>query len=452
MTKNLTEGTPFKSILSFTIPILLGNLFQQAYNLIDSAIVGRFVGVEALAGVGSTGSVNFLIIGFVMGTSVGFTIPISKSFGANNYDILRKYYTNALWIVAVVSVFLTIVTLIFIEPILILMQTPDDMFPYAKTYISTIFAGIPGIFLYNYLASVLRSLGDSKTPVFFLICSALMNVVLDLVFVLVFEMGVFGTGLATVISQTTAGVFCILLIRKKFFILKTDKSDWKIDFKLIKTLVSTGFPMGLQMSITAIGSVILQTSINSLGSTYCAAITSAAKISMFACQGCEALGVSLATYTGQNLGAKKLKRIGQGVRQAMIMGLIYVVAIFVFLFFTVNYLALIFVSASETEIIACIRQYILVNSGSYIFLSTLLIFRNTIQGLGYSVFAMLAGVAEMIARILVGIFFVPAFGYTGAVFSNPVAWLFATIFLVPAYLYVIRKVKNEHNSQTMSSL
>ncbi|MFI3324700.1 MAG: MATE family efflux transporter [Clostridia bacterium] len=446
MTKDLTTGSPIKSIIRFSLPILIGNLFQQIYNIVDSAIVGKFVGVEALAGVGSTGAINFLIIGFVTGTCAGFCIPISQSYGAGDYNKLRKYYAHAIMIAAVMAVTATTLTLIFIKQILILMQTPDEIFTYAQVYISTIFAGIPGILLYNLLASTLRSIGDSKTPVLFLTGAAFLNVALDLIFIIYFDWGVLGAGLATVISQTTAGVLCLLLIIKKFYILKVEKEDFKFDYSCAKHLCKIGFPMGLQFSITALGSTILQASINGLGAIYVASITAASKINLFAIQGLEAMGLTMATFAGQNLGAKKPERVSIAVKQVLVVGAIYSVLAFVVLQITAPYLSLIFVSADETEIITCICQFLTVNSVAYIFLATLLVLRNTIQGLGYSTFAMIAGGTELLGRGFVALVLVPNFAYAGAIFGNATSWFFAVLFLVPAYIVIYKKVKLKHIS------
>lgn len=441
---DLTTGAPIKAILKFSLPIVLGNLFQQIYNLVDAAIVGKFVGVEALAGVGSTGTICYMIIGFAIGVCTGFCIPVAQSFGAQDYDSLKKYFAHAFVILAVLATVLTSFTLAFVNQILTIMQTPDSIFLYAKTYLSVMVAGIPGILLYNLFASVLRSIGDSKTPVFFLIGSAILNVILDLSFIIGMNMGVFGAGLATVLSQTLAGVLCMILTFKKVNILKLRKKDFIFDIYCVKRLCRIGFPMGFQVSITAIGGAVLQASINGLGATYVAAVTAASKINVFTSQGLEACGLAMATYVGQNMGAKKLDRVTKGVKQVLIAGVCYSVVMMVFLHFTSDYLSLIFVSSEEVEIISCIGLFLTVNSIAYLSLNVLLVLRNTIQGLGYSSFAMFAGGMEMVARMLVGLAFVPMFGFAGATLSNMTAWTFAVIFLVPAYIHIMKKVKVQY--------
>ncbi|MFI3205674.1 MAG: MATE family efflux transporter [Clostridia bacterium] len=440
-TKDLTTGKPYKVIIAFAVPILIGNLLQQVYNITDSAIVGQFIGIEALAGVGSTGSLNFLIIGFVIGTCSGFGIPIAQSYGAKNYDNLRRYFTHAIYLGGTISIILTVFTLLFVDEILVLMNTTEEMMPYAKTYISTIFAGITGMFLYNLLSSVLRSVGDSKTPLYFLIGSAFSNVALDLLFVLVFNMGVFGTSLATVLSQTVSGIMCIILINKKFDILKTVKKDWEFSMTHAKKMLYLGLPMGLQFSITAIGSVILQSSVNSLGTIAAASISAGSRINAFTMKALETLGLAMATFTGQNLGAGKFDRVTKGLIQTMLIGFGYSVVMFVVLFFTSDYLALILVSPEETEAIANIKLFLLVNSAAYLINTLLHVFRNTIQGAGYSAVAMIAGVLEMCARIFVAYVLVGSFAYMGAILANPIAWSAAVVFLIPTYIVIIKRLK-----------
>ena len=443
MTKDLTNGSPLKSLISFCLPILFGNILQQLYNMTDSAIVGRFIGVDALGGVGATGSINFMVMGLVMGICTGFSINISQAFGANDFLKVKKLFINSIILASISAIILTVITLLFIDDLLVLMNTPENIINYSKTYISTIFAGIFGIFLYNLLASTLRALGDSRTPLLFLIASAILNIALDLIFVLVFEMGVFGTSLATVISQTLSGTACIFLIFKKHDILMFSKSDFKLDKKISMNLLSSGIPMGLQFSITAIGGVVLQYSINGLGYIVVASITASSRIWVVFSQGLEALGVSMANFTGQNIGAGKPDRIDKALKQSIFIGIIYSASCFVLLFFAGDTLALIFLEEKDPQIVQTIHFFLKVVSANMPLLCILLLLRNTIQGLGYSKIAMFAGVFEMVARILL-IFAVQWFGVVGASLSNPFAWVCAVAFLVPAFFYVRKKVYKLH--------
>ena len=335
---------------------------------------------------------------------------------------------------------MTVLTVIFCRDILVLMQTPDDIIDLSYSYLIVIFAGIPATILYNLLSSYLRSLGDSVTPVIFLILSAVLNIGLDLLFILIFDMGVFGAGLATIISQGISGVLCLIYILKKVELLHITRDDWKLDSYCVKNLVIMGFPMGFQYSITAIGSVILQAAVNTLGSIAVASMTTASKISIFSTCPFDALGSTMATYGGQNVGAGKLDRLGRGVRSATIIGSIYSVIIFIVLYFFSNNIDLLFVSASETMVIAQARQFLLINVFFYIALALVNIVRFMIQGMGFSGFAVLAGVAEMIARAMVGLIFVPIFGFVAACFASPLAWIFADAFLIPAFFYCRKRL------------
>lgn len=441
MTKDMTHGTPMKLILGFSLPLLFGFLFQQFYNLMDTLIVGRFLGVDALAAVGSTGSVNFLIIGFCMGVCNGFAIPLAHRFGAGDYHALRAFMMNAVYLAAVFAAVMTVVTVIFCRPILQLMQTPGNIIDGAYRYIVIIFAGIPVTYLYNLVSGVIRSLGDSRTPVVFLTIASVINIGLDLFFILSLGMGVEGAALATVISQGVSGAGCLFYSRKKFKVLRTDADERRINPSCMKILCGMGVPMGLQYSITAIGSVILQSAVNGLGSNAVAAMTAGSKISMFFCCPFDALGSTMATYGGQNVGAKKLERISGGLGASSILGVGYAVIAFVILLFGGSRLAGFFVETAQPEVIRNAQQFLVVNSAFYVMLAFVNIVRFLIQGMGYSKFAILAGVFEMTARTLVGFVFVPLFGFSAACFANPVAWVFADMFLFPAYFHVMKKTR-----------
>ena len=323
MTKDMTQGEPMKLILGFSIPLLFGFLFQQFYNLVDTIIVGRFLGVEDLAAVGATGSINFLIIGFCMGVCNGFSIPISHKFGARDYVGMRKYVANCVWLGILFSISMTLLTTWLCRELLVLMQTPSDILEGAYTYIWIIFLGIPTTYLYNIVSGVIRALGDSKTPVIFLIMSSFINIGLDLFFIINLEMGVAGAAWATVIAQAVSGISCLIYMIKKFDVLHIQKEEWKIDIHMMQVLCGMGVPMGLQYSITAIGSVILQSATNTLGSAAVAAVTAAGRIGNFLACPFDAFGSTMATYGGQNVGAGTLERLGKGLKSCIILGAIY---------------------------------------------------------------------------------------------------------------------------------
>lgn len=441
MVKDMTQGSPGRLILGFAVPLLLGNLFQQFYSLVDTVIVGKFLGVTQLAAVGATGSINFLIIGFCMGICSGFAIPISQKFGARDESGLRRYVANSAWLGIAFSVVLTTVTVIFCRQILVWMKTPPDIIDSSYRYIVIIFAGIPVTILYNLTSAIIRSMGDSKTPVYFLTLSAVLNIVLDLFCILVLHMGVAGAAVATVISQAVSGVSCLIFMKKKYEILRMQGDEARPQPKLMKRLVIMGVPMGLQYSVTAIGSVILQSAVNTLGSTAVAAVTAAGKISMLFCSPFDALGATMATFAGQNMGARKADRIRKGLLTGNLFGSLYAVLAFVILFFAGKDIALLFVDSAETALLDNVQLMLTANSAFYIPLLMVNTVRFLIQGVGYSSLAVFSGVSEMIARALAGFWLVPVFGFKAACFANPLAWVMADLFLIPAYLFIMKRVE-----------
>lgn len=443
--KDLTRGKPMSLILGFGVPLLFGFLFQQFYNIADTAIVGRFLGYKALAAVGSTGSVNFLVIGFVMGVCNGFSIPVAQMFGAGDFKQLRRYVTNSLWLCIFLAAAITAVTLIFCAEILTFTNTPDDIFQRAYTYIFTIFAGIPAYFLYNMTAGILRSLGDSKTPVSWLVIASVVNIVLDIVFIFCFKMDVFGAALATVIAQFVSGFGCLWRVCKSYAVLKTDRDDWHFSTKHIGRLFLMGLPMGLQYSITAIGSVMLQTAVNGLGTSYVTAVTAANKLSMFMCCPFDAMGSTMATYAGQNVGSQKWERLNKGLGACVLLGLIYSAAAFLFLLVAGNNLAMIFLDEESKHLIPLVKQFLTVLSAFYFPLALVNIVRFFIQGMGFSPTATVAGFLEMIGRWFIA-HMVTLYGFTAACFASPAAWILADAFLIPAYFICKRRLLRKHNA------
>ena len=441
--KDLTQGNVFKLILGFSIPLLLGMLFQQFYSMVDTIIVGRYLGVTALAEVGSTGSINFMIIGFCMGVCNGFAIPVAQKFGARNYKLLRKYVFNSGVLAVIFSVIMTLVVCLLCRNILGWMNTPNDIMEGAYSYIFVIFLGIPVTYLYNLLAGIIRSLGDSKTPLMFLIMSSIINIILDLVFIIVFNMGVSGAAWATVISQGVSGICCLIFMAKRYSILKFEKDELKINGHCIRRLCYMGVPMGLQYSITAIGSVILQTAVNGLGSLVVAAVTAGSKISMFLCCPFDALGSTMATYAGQNVGAKKLDRVNEGIKNSIIIWSVYSIIAFLVSIFFGKTIALLFVDGNELELLSMVSKQLIITALFYIPLCLVNVVRFTIQGMGYSTFAIFAGICEMIARTICGFILVPIFGFNAVCLASPIAWICADLFLIPGYISVMNKMKRE---------
>lgn len=442
--KSMTTGSPMKLIVAFFMPLLFGMLFQQFYNMMDAMIVGKTLGSKALGAVGGTGAINFMIVGFCMGVCNGFAIPVAQKFGAKDFTALRKNVANSIWLSIGFSVVTTVVVCIFCKRILIAMDTPTDILEDSYRYIFVIFLGIPVVYLYNLLAGILRSLGDSKTPLYFLVMSSILNIGLDLLAILVLGMGVAGAAWATVISQGISGVLCLIYIIKKFPILKISKEEWRPDLSCMKGLCMMGIPMGLQYSITAIGSVILQTAVNSLGSIVVSAVAAGNKINMlFACP-FDAMGSTMATYAGQNVGAKEFDRVTGGIKSCALIAVVYSAVAFVILALFGENLTLLFVNAKDTEIIRDSALLLKIVSAFYFLLALVNIIRFAIQGMGYGTLAILAGVCEMVARGLIGFVFVPKAGYVAACFASPVAWIMADAFLIPAYFIVLNHLKRQH--------
>lgn len=440
MEKDMTKGSPMRLILGFAVPLLFGLLFQQFYSMVDTIIVGHYLGVEALAAVGATGSVNFLIIGFCMGVCNGFALPIAQEFGAGNAPKLRRFVANSVWLSVIFAVVMTVVVSLLCRSILQWMRTPENIIDGAYDYIIIIFIGIPVVFLYNVTAAIIRSLGDSRTPVIFLVMAAVLNIFLDLLLIIVIPMGVAGAAVATVLSQAIAGVCCLIYMCRKYPILHLSKEEWKWNGECVARLCNMGIPMGLQYSITAIGSVILQSAVNGIGSDAVAAVTAGSKVSMLLMCPFDAMGSTMATYGGQNIGAGDLDRVGKGLKSCTLLGLLYSLIAVGVVFTLGHVLLLLFLDAGETVILANAYAFIRVNVLFYFPLALVNIVRFLIQGMGFSKLAVFAGAFEMLARGLAGFVLVPAFGFPAVCFANPLAWIFADIFLIPAYFLVKKKM------------
>ena len=450
MTKDLTTGSPMRLIIGFALPTLFGMLFQQLYNMVDAMIVGKLLGSAALAAVGSTGSVNFFVIGFCMGVCNGFAIPVAQRMGAGEPSKMRRYVANAAWLSVLFAVVLTVATGLLCRQILTVMLTPADIFANAYAYIFVIFMGIPATFLYNLLAGVIRSLGDSKTPVYFLALSSVLNILLDFALILGFQAGVAGAAIATVASQGVSGIACLLYMRKKYPILHMTKEERRLDLHACGVLCAMGIPMGLQYSITAIGSIVLQSSVNALGSLYVAAVAAGGKVYQLLACPFDAMGATMATYCGQNVGACRLDRLSRGIRACALLGLGYSVVAFCAMLRFAPQCALLFLDSRELDaalLTQLTSRYILIQSAFFFPLALVNIVRFSIQGMGFSPFAILAGVLEMAARTGVGMILVPAFGYTAACFASPAAWVCADLFLIPASALCIARLRRLYPNQ-----
>lgn len=442
MEKSLVKGSPLKCIISFAVPVLFGLLFQQLYNMVDTMIVGHFLGLNPLAGVGSTSSLYFLVIGSCTGICGGFAIPVSQMYGANSLDELRRYVANGIWLSVGLAAVLTTLTVSQCRNLLNLMNTPAQAYEYAYMYIVIIFAGIPTTFLYNISSSIIRALGDSRSPVVFLVISSIINIALDLLFILVLNMNVAGAALATVLSQLISGTICTVFMMRKFSVLRMTRDDWRPRITLMRRLCAAGLPMGLQYSITAIGSVSVQTAVNSFGEIAVAGVTAANKVYNILCCPQDALGATMATFAGQNIGAGRLDRVTKGLRAACITGFACSLLMLAVVLTSGRALAGIFLNANETQALDYAQQFMRVTASGLMLLTIVNCFRFTIQGMGYSTFAMLAGVLEMIARCFVAFGLARWFGFSGVCFSNICAWFAADCFLIPAFFSCRKRVSS----------
>jgi Na+-driven multidrug efflux pump len=442
MTRDLTEGRPLKQIVSFALPLLFGLLFQQLYSFVDTAVVGRFLGAERLAAVGATSSVNFLVIGLCLGLCSGFSIPVAQAFGAKDEPGVRRCVFHAIVLSAVLSVVFAVASTLLCKPLLRLMNTPEEIIDHSAGYIGIIFAAIPCCVLYNMASGILRAVGDSRTPVVFLVLASLVNIALDLFLIIVCGMDVAGAAVATAVSQLLSGIGCVIIMVRRFPVLHLSKEDRRFDARLARKMLGTGLPMGLQFSITAIGSVMVQWSVNGLGVNAVAAVSGAGKLSMFFACVFDALASTMATFAGQNIGARKLDRIHQGLRCTSVLGIVYCVLAFtVASLFGRPLLGLFIDAEAAPEVTAMGVHYLTVNAAFYIPLLFVNIVRLSIQGMGFTRVAMLAGLSEMIARTAVALFVVPALGFNGACLANPAAWVMADLFLFPCYFQIMRTVR-----------
>lgn len=445
---DMTVGSPTKDILRFSLPLILGYILQQMYQIIDAAIVGRWIGVDALAAVGASSSVMFIIMGFCNGSCAGFAIPIAQAFGAKDLAKMRAYVANAMRIAVVLAVVITLVSCMLCSKILQLVNTPHDIFDDAWIFLFLQFLAIPFTIAYNLLAGFIRALGDSKQPFYFLIFSSVLNILLDVVLILWLHLGVMGAGIATLLAQGFSSLLCWLYIRKEMTLLLPVGDERRYDNKKISILLNNGVPMGLQFSITGIGVMMLQSANNALGTVYVASFTAAMRIKyLFTCV-FENIGVAMATYCGQNFGARRLDRIRRGIVAAIKIMLVYFVITVLLIYPFADEMMMLFVKSGEQEVVANAAQLMRIANYFYPALGLLTIFRYSIQGLGYSNLSMLSGVMEMIARCGVSLWLVPALAFTGVCLGDPVAWIAADLFLLPAFVLLYRHLKRHMKVQT----
>lgn len=442
-TLDMTKGNPLPLLIKFSVPLVLGSIFQQLYSFADTAIVGRCISVQALSAVGVTGALNFLVLGLTMGCAMGFGIPISQSVGANNKEDISRFFWNGLYLCLGIGLLISIGVSIFVEPLLVLMNTPPELLKMAVDYLRIIFLGQITTVLYNYFAAVLRAFGDSQRPFYFLLVSSVLNIVLDFVFILVIPMSVAGAALATVISQGISVLLSVWwLFQKMHVIERTDEKgiSWmKISKGHMKTSCIIGIPLGLEYSVTSIGNVILQSSINNMGVVVAAAQICGERIRAIATMPMENVGMAIATYVGQNYGAKRLERIREGVKAGMAINVVYCAAAWMVLFLLKK--PLVYLLLGEVTSIEAVKsiQYLTVITTLFVFHGGLMVFRNAVQGMGYSASALAASVMEIIGRSGAGILAVYFNSFFIICVSSPAAWILAMTMCIILYRYYMRK-------------
>lgn len=447
----MTKGSPIKLIVRFTIPLLIGNLVQQLYNFSDALVVGRAIGVNALAAVGATSGVISLIIGFAVGMTSGLGIPTAKAFGNQNKSEITRSFVTSIYITLGVSIIMTLFSYIFSRPLLLYMQTPSEIIDDAVLFSRVIFLGSGATMFYNLLNSQIRALGNSRTPLFFLVISCFINIILDLILVVGLNFGITGAAVSTVLAQIFSSVCCLLYIKYKIPELKLERTDFIFKWDDIRSHLSIALPMGFQQSIIAIGTVVLQSMLNTLGTTSIVAYTTASRIDQIAILPSASFGIAMATYTAQNLGAKKITRIRKGVHQTMILNCTLSLFIGLLIILFGENLVQMFVGPGQTEVLDLTNKYFLINSSMYWVLGILFTIRYTLQGLGKKAAPTLAGIFELFARIFAGLILIPSLGFLGAAMDSPLAWIGSVLVLIPSYIHVMKNLKTVEDNELLLS-
>ncbi len=440
MTADLTKGKPYKLIIKFLIPIFLSGFFQQVYNMVDIIIIGRVMNEFAFAGVGATGSIFFLYNGFIIGITSGCAVVTSQWFGANDEDKVKRSVSASIIINVCVTVILTVLGALLLHPLLKVIQTPSDIYEYAYDYTFCVILATFSMMLYNFSASTVRALGDSKTPLVFLVISAIINIGLNLLFMAVLKMGVIGAALGTAVSQGLAGIACIIYMFSRYKILRINKNHFKFGFKWIWEHLTVGVPMALQYAVTGIGCIILQFAVNTLGTVAVMAFTAANKIENVVITLISSLGTAMATYCGQNYGAGEYNRIRYGVNSAFIIGLVSTAIIMAFVYALGPLIARLFVESPSVEVMQKTKKCLFIRTAFYLFLMMIFMYRCSLQGIGYSYVTVIGGVIELVMRIIAAFVFVRFWGFYGACFGDPITWLITAVFVFIVYVFAIRRI------------
>ena len=445
-TQDMTEGNPFKLIFFFSIPVLLGNLFQNFYSMADSIIVGRLLGTNALAAVGNTGPMNFLIIGFICGLTSGFAVITAQAFGAKNKEELKRSVAMNIMLNVFFGILFTALALLTNKPILKLINTPAEIIDDSKLYLDIIYSGLFATILYNATSCILRAVGDSKTPLYFLILSSILNIILDIILIKYTTLGVAAAALATVIAQLVSGILCVIFIIKKYPELHVKKEHFEWCTSFASRHLKIGAPMAFQFSITAIGVIVLQGALNKFGPNVIAAYTAANKVEQLIAVAAGSFGVVMANYAGQNYGAKRIDRIRAGTTAGTILTLGFSVISMLIAFIFPEPLTSLFVeagSAEYAEVLQYSKEYLFVTAIFYPPLFLIFIYRNVLQSIGKTFMPLMGGFFELIARSVCAFTLPLLWGYAGICLAGPVAWLSAAIPLLISYMVIIRRLQKD---------
>ena len=438
-TKTLTEGTPWKQILLFSIPIFWGNVFQLLYSLVDTKIVGSTLGTEALAAVGSVSTLHTLMTGFLNGLTLGFSLITAMCFGAKNRKRLKKTFAAAISLGVLTTLALVLMLMIFLHPVLNLLHVPQAQFEMAYAYISVLIVGLFATLFYNLCANTLRAIGDALTPLIFLIVATVSNIGLDYLFILGFQMGVQGAAYATVLAQLLSVVLCLIRIVRKFPILHIEKEDFRFDRELMAEMYKSGLSMGLMSCLVGIGTILLQSAINTLGTTVIVAHTAARKVFELVSLPNSVLGSAMATYCGQNYGARRFDRIRQGIRASLIIAAVWAVVVFLICHTIEGKLIQFVASTTNPDVIYWGSTYLKVDMSFIVICGVIVILRNSMQGFGDRVIPVFSSCIELAGKIIFAFVFAPMFAYWGIIWAEPLVWIAMVIPLIVKVVHVLKK-------------
>lgn len=434
--KDMTSGNPFKLIFAFCIPILIGNIFQQIYNMVDSMVVGKFVGPDALAAVGLTGSISFFMFSLVIGLTNGIAVVIAQFYGAKDEAAVKRAFSTSIYTILVSGIVLSILGVIIAKPILVALRTPENILADSVRYLTIIFAGAIAMVIYNWIASILRALGDSLTPLIFLIISSVLNVILDLLFVVGFHMGVSGAAVATIIAQFFSGIICTVYALVKMKVLRLKREELICDRQMLASVVRIGIPSGVQNSFISISVMLMQSVINVYGSTVIAGFIAGTRVEQLMFQPGTSIGMANATYTGQNIGAGDYKRVKAGVRASILINVIFYSILTPFVFIFSKNLISLFVDQSEVaaQVINIGSNYLWIVSGFYVVVSILMLEQNMLRSAGDVSMTMVLGISEVVTRVAFAYLFSGIWGYIGVFWATPLTWIIAAVIGYVRYL------------------